>query len=359
MSIIWTSTGLSAINRIKRSILKKKILLSFIIDNYSKYDKLFRYFHMFIAITTPTLGVISRIVEATNNDASTVTLILSSIVAIMIKLKDYLKFDKIKESSKQQTIKYEQLYQRIEREILKPLNDRQTEEQFLYWINREYNNIEMADPDISHSIKEKYIQFCQDNKIPYDNDLDMLQSLISASVDIVIDKINDITDEKINSDQKREDNILTDTLNEDKIKMNKMFNMGSAKEKDNTVEEKDNTVKEKDNTVEEKDNTVKEKDNIIEEKDNTVKEKDNIIEEKDNTVEEKDNTKTVDMYTVKLNSIKEHNKHNLNENIKFYNRSRSPSDERDKQDYKQKIQTLDTRKDLEWAIDRLNSLEDV
>ena len=179
---MWTTSGISILNNIKKSILKKKILFNFMIDNYSKYDKIFKYFHIGIAVSIPVLSMINKIVEASTDSTSTATLIFGSIVAAMIKLKDYLKFDKIKDTAKQQTIKYEQLYQRIEREMIKPIDKRQSEEEFIYWVNREFNNIEVLDPDISRAIKEKYMQFCKDNKVPFDDDLDMLKELMIVRI---------------------------------------------------------------------------------------------------------------------------------------------------------------------------------
>jgi hypothetical protein len=67
---------------------------------------------------------------------STIVVILSTIVAGMIKLKDYLKFDKLKDQAKQQTVKYQQLYQRIEKEMRKQLDTRQNGEEFISWVNQ-------------------------------------------------------------------------------------------------------------------------------------------------------------------------------------------------------------------------------
>jgi hypothetical protein len=278
MSANWTKSGLVTINNIKKSILKKKILLNIIIDNYSKYDKIFRYCHITIAAVTPLLLVISKIVQEFTNNDENATLILSSIVAIMIKAKDYLKFDKIKDIAKQQTIKYEQLFQRIEREMMKPADKRQNEEELIYWINREYSNIEMTDPDISRSIKDKYMHFCKENNIPCNEDLNVLQELITSTVEIIIDK---------------EQNVLV------------------AKE----TEEKEITVI-----------------------DHTAS--DSIV---DNDTIPDNNNAVIDSNTI------------LDNNTIPDNRPRNTSE--DKKEYRTKIQTLDTRKDLEWAMERLGSLE--
>lgn len=167
---MWSEATFTRIKEIKKAILKKKILLSIVIENYTRLNKIFKYLHMTIALSTPAISLFD----------SNVTLILSSIVAGMIKLKDYLKFDKIRELAKQQTIKYEQLYQRIERELTKKESDRQIEDEFIYWITREFNHIELADPEVSHGIKKKFIEKCQQLKIPYDEDLELLQILIKT-----------------------------------------------------------------------------------------------------------------------------------------------------------------------------------
>lgn len=167
---MWSEATLTRIKEIKKAILKKKILLSIVIENYTRLNKIFKYLHMTIALSTPAISLFD----------SNVTLILSSIVAGMIKLKDYLKFDKIRELAKQQTIKYEQLYQRIERELNKKEDDRQIEDEFIYWITREFNHIELADPEVSHGIKKKFIDKCQELKIPYDEDIELLQILIKT-----------------------------------------------------------------------------------------------------------------------------------------------------------------------------------
>lgn len=182
-SIIWSVENENSIRDIKKEILKKKIIMSFIINSYSKYDKIFRYIHLFIAAAVPVIGFASE--EAAKNGSSSATnasIVLGSIVAIMIKIKDYLKFDKLATVSKQQTVKYEQLYVRIDREMAKPVHKRQAPDDFIYWIDREFNNIEMADPDFTESLKHQYIAACKDRGIPCDDDLDVLGHLINTTV---------------------------------------------------------------------------------------------------------------------------------------------------------------------------------
>ncbi len=267
----WSGQGLNAVKDTKKAILRKKIILNIIIESYSTYDKIFRYIHMFFALTSPVIAFINQLATGSVEQTSTVTLVLSSIVAGMIKLKDYLKFDKTKDRAKQQTVKYSQLYERIDRELRKPNGKRQNEEDFIYWTTREFNNLEIGDPDLPHSLKDKYISLCKENNIPYEEDLAMLQELIKdAAIAVVVDHIADNDHGNVDGTHAatniqnvdiKADRTHIDTINETPLK--------------------------------------------------------------------------------KVTTI----------------RQRSESDEKARVEYREQIKTLDTSKDLQWAIDRLNTLE--
>lgn len=184
----WSEGVIEAIKDTKKNILKKKVILNIIIESYSWYDRIFRYSHMTIALVAPLISFLDQMINNTVENTSTAVLVLSSIVAGMIKLKDYLKFDKLKDQAKQQTIKYQQLYQRIEREMRKTESIRQNGEEFISWITRELSIIEVDDPDLPQSLKEKYIQLCKARGIPYDEDLEALGELFAAKVQNVTDQ---------------------------------------------------------------------------------------------------------------------------------------------------------------------------
>lgn len=174
MSLQWSAQGIHLVKDIKRSILKKKILMSFVIDSNSWYDKVFRYLHLILGIAAVVIGAVNQSLGSNSSTSP----ILTGIVVVMIKMKDYLKFEKIKDVAKRQTVKYEQLYQRIDREMLKPDDKRQLLDDFITLINREFNSISMEDPNISRSSRDKYINLCKANGIQYDEDLEALQELI-------------------------------------------------------------------------------------------------------------------------------------------------------------------------------------
>ena len=266
----WSEGVIEAIKDTKKTILKKKVILNIIIESYSWYDRIFRYSHMTIALVAPLISFLDQMINNTVENTSTAVLVLSSIVAGMIKLKDYLKFDKLKDQAKQQTIKYQQLYQRIEREMRKTESIRQNEEEFISWITRELSIIEVDDPDLPQSLKEKYIQLCKARGIPYDEDLEALGELFAAKVQIVVEQA---------ADQYAVDQSL-------KMHVQQPINMQEDPHND----------------------------------------------QKDPNIDHKTMYKTL-------------------------KKQRSPSDEADRQEYREKVKTLDTAQDLNWAIERLNGLQ--
>jgi hypothetical protein len=206
----------------------------------------------------------------------------------MIKLKDYLKFDKTKDRAKQQTVKYSQLYERIDRELRKPNGKRQNEEDFIYWTSREFNNLEVGDPDLPHSLKDKYISLCKENNIPYEEDLAMLQELIKdAAIAVVVDQIAD--------------------------------GVGNVPD----------DIKYPENEHSKVDGT------------RTATNIQNVDTKADSTVADRTHIDTTETPPKKVTTI----------------RQRSESDEKARVEYREQIKTLDTSKDLQWAIDRLNTLE--
>lgn len=281
----WSEGVIEAINDTKKTILKKKVILNIIIESYSWYDRIFRYSHMTIALVAPLISFLDQMINNTVENTSTAVLVLSSIVAGMIKLKDYLKFDKLKDQAKQQTIKYQQLYQRIEREMRKAESIRQNGEEFISWITRELSIIEVDDPDLPQSLKEKYIQLCKARGIPYDEDLEALGELFAAKVQIVVENVVDQAIDR-NIDQAI-DRGVDQTL---KMHVQQPVNM----QKDPHADQKDPHA--------------------------------------DLHIDHKTMYKTL-------------------------RKQRSPSDEADRQEYREKVKTLDTAQDLNWAIERLNGLQ--
>lgn len=202
----WTEAGKQQINELRKLIIKKKIMLGIMIDDYSLLDRRFRYVHTGLASLIPLISFVDETVSGNTDRTTITTIILSGVVAGMIKISNTLKFGKMVTIAQQQTVKYKQLYQRVEREMNKPDSKRETEESFIYWVNREYNNVEMADPDLTDNMKKKFIAICKEKGIPYDEDLDALTSLIAETthelVQVVVEKVTD----DVAPDAKKEEN---------------------------------------------------------------------------------------------------------------------------------------------------------
>jgi len=198
--IIWSNTTQIKIREIKKAILKKKLMLSFIIDSYAWWDRTYRWGHISIAVLSPIFNLITVAADSSGS-LKILTIIISALVAGMVKFKDYIKFGELRDMAKQQTIKYSQLYERIERELIKPNNKKQSEDEFIYWINREYSQIELLDPELNYSDKKKFIKLCKMKNIPIDEDLETLQSLLQQSDNSYITKhSNPISEQHQTSD---------------------------------------------------------------------------------------------------------------------------------------------------------------
>lgn len=288
----WSEGVIDAIKDTKKTILKKKVILNIIIESYSWYDRIFRYSHMTLALVAPIISFLDQMINDTVENTSTAVLVLSSIVAGMIKLKDYLKFDKLKDQAKQQTIKYQQLYQRIDREMRKSESIRQNGEEFISWITRELSIIEIDDPDLPQSLKEKYIQLCQARGIPYDEDLEALGELFATKVQIAVEQAVDKTTSQPVS----------------------MVNLPAKDSKDDSKDDPKDDSKDLEDPQE-----------------------DPHTDHKD-AIDHKDPIDPKTMY-------------------KTIRKQRSLSDEADKQEYREKVKTLNTAQDLNWAIERLNNLQ--
>lgn len=178
----WSSDGKKVIRELKTEILKKKIMLNLLVERYEWWDRTYRWAHITVATFAPLIGLYESFVS-TLNWGREFTIIIGCLVAGMLKMKEYVVFDKIHDVANQQTVKYTQLFERIEKEKRKPPDRKQKEEEFIYWINREFSHIEMNDPEMSHRDKIKFQKLCEDNGIPYDEDMDAIQELLKQDKD--------------------------------------------------------------------------------------------------------------------------------------------------------------------------------
>jgi hypothetical protein len=266
---------------------------------------------MTLAISTPIIAFVDQLVNNSIEQTTTTTTVLSTIVAGMIKLKDYLKFDKTKDLAKQQTIKYGQLYARIDREIRKPNESRQNVEDFIYWINREFANLEIADPDLPNSLKEQYILLCKENDISYSDDLSILATLNKTTH---LQQLAPYT----NVQTHEHPIIIQQPIQTNREQTHEQtINVQPLQTHEQTINVQPLQTHEQP-----------------------------IPLEPLTTLEHKEISPNV---VITVNE----NVHRPSFNTAKY---RSKSVERNRKDYREKMKSLDVNKDLQWAIDRLNKL---
>jgi hypothetical protein len=310
-TIQWTEAGKKQIAALKKSIIKKKIMLGFMIDDYAWWDRIFRYCHAGIAGCIPIISFIDKLASGDTERTSTTTLVLSSIVVGMIKLKDTLKFGKIVALAQQQTVKYKQLYQRIDKEMIKHDSKRQTEDDFIYWVGREYSNIEMADPELTHNMRKKFAALCKEKGIPFDEDMealaDILQEEAKELVEVVVDKVADkvVTDAEEEAEEKKLDKQPADQADvAEKADQTEVVEVTKQAEVDKQVD---------------------------------------AVE-----VPKQVNATNATPSAPALPAIR----------LSTIPRIRSPSDETDRAAYKETMKTFNPTEDMQWALDRLKDVEE-
>lgn len=313
---MWTVGGIDRIKNIKKSILKKKIMLGFIIDSYAWLDKIYRWTHNGLAVLTPILIIAQTTMNDTNGEkkengvSGTIATIFGFIVAGMLKLKDYVTYDKIRDTAKMQTIKYQQLFERIENESLKPEDKRQSESDFIYWLGREFQHIEVNDPDLTNSEKKKFIKLCKEKNIPYDEDLELLNKL---SQDTQIPQ-------KIMDDKTRNVNVNVD------------INLEEKEENPHTNANIDNTNTNTNNSI-----------------NNQVHNNSTL----QLSPQESAGNSTINIITEVPALTRKSSKRNVTFDE---SRSRSNSEEETRKRYKESLKNMDIKADIKWTMERLNNL---
>ncbi len=301
---MWTASTNQKIKRVKKLILKRKIMLSFIIDNYSWYDKAFRWSHIAIAVLTPVYIVVKS-AWLSEIESDPVMIILSSIVAGLVKLRDYVTYDKVRDLAKEQTVKYSQLYDKIDQETIKPNSRRLSEENFLHWLHTELKHIEFSDPELSYSDKQKFIKLCKSRGIPYDEDLDELEKLMASELR---DGCN--TDQELNQSTQLNHPTQNDQLNQ-------------PAQQDQSMHRDQSTQNDQLNQPAQQDQLTQP-------------------------------NQMLQPIQMQLN----HNAHSDQTIINIADtRPRSVTDDaQTKSQYKQHVKTLNNKSDLQWAVARLNQL---
>lgn len=175
----WSDLTIKELKNIKRDILLKGFLMSFLIDENEFWDKVFKRTHTAMAGLAPIVGIIAMSMNSAA--AGVINITAGGIAAGMLKLKNYLTSGKIRALAKEQILRYDALYETIKKEEVEDIKDRQEGPDFIYWLKREYKQIALQDPEISHSDKKKFAEHCKSKNIPYKTELMVLQDLLKET----------------------------------------------------------------------------------------------------------------------------------------------------------------------------------
>lgn len=321
-------------------------------EHYNRYDSIYKTFQFLIAITVPIISLIDILVNGNTEKTSTVTTVFSSIVVFTIKFKDKLKYDKIKDIAKHQTVKYAQLYNKIEHEESKPENEKQKPESLLFSVTKDYNSIELADPDVTAKVMASFQKFCIEHNIQYDTDLINLQSL-EDNVNNTENENNSTKDNIENNSTKdnNKNNDMKDNNAKDNIENNKEIKLDIIKSniKDDKLYEKSNDEKQNDNIPSPPVNSPNSRDKNTDEVKSPNRD---AIKSPNRDVIKSPNRDEVRSPNEQISPRKE-SARDLQLNTQ---RHRTPSEENEKKDYRNRIRTLNSKTDLNWALERLGNI---
>ena len=171
-------------------IYRRRIIYNTMIKHNHCKDILFKVIHYVIASLTPLLIVIQNYTEnqhlCSDHDEPTTLLALSVLVVVLLKIKDYVRFDKIKRVSREQVAKYKVLEGNIEAELRKLPLEKKKENDFIFWISREMEYIERDDPEIPAELNKQINELCASHGITVSNELTHLTTL-ERDVTVAID----------------------------------------------------------------------------------------------------------------------------------------------------------------------------
>lgn len=176
----WSEESITRIKYTQVLILQHKLLMNYIIDIYNTKYKRFNFVKKVIAYSIPMLLTTKEFLE-NSNGISFVTVTLGYLVAGLVKAGDYIKYDRTRDIAREQTTKYTELYNKIDRELSKSDAKKQDEGHFIIWIERELTHIELDNPEIKHKEKEQFIELCKAKGIAYKDDIEKLKSIVIDS----------------------------------------------------------------------------------------------------------------------------------------------------------------------------------
>lgn len=148
-----------------KKILERKLLMSFLIKHYEKYNKYLGRLSYFLGSLSSVFATLSKIYD--NESAISTALVASSVVTLAcFKIKESLAYTKIIVNGKESVIKYQDLYDKIAAEQTKgnPFQTQEPDDDFATHY-REYQQIKDFEPIVEHNIMAEYQEYCKNQHI--------------------------------------------------------------------------------------------------------------------------------------------------------------------------------------------------
>jgi hypothetical protein len=170
------------IKKIKIFILRRKIMLNFLVSLYRKWDRIFKVFQLLAAVAAPSVGLYEQSAGGTGEKTMGVaSAVLGFIVTLTVALRKFIVFDELQNTAKEQTIRYSQLLARID---LEGAREESNMDRLLVDILREYSSIRINDPVLSADDREAFQKYCIENRIPPDEDIEQIRELLEEKSDV-------------------------------------------------------------------------------------------------------------------------------------------------------------------------------
>lgn len=197
------------------TILYRKIFLTFLIREKSKYDRYYHLAQMIIAVATPIMLGIAQIYNnyiisdptvQISGSTSVVGIIMSAIVAAMVELKNRLKLYEKISIAKDQNIKYKDLYEKIGNYLLNGGNDYT----FYSLCSEKFYILCSYDPESDFDLDNSFKLYCQKEGIKYVDDIAKLKA--NFDVELFVSKEENKENERNEGKSKQNYNVDEDIL---------------------------------------------------------------------------------------------------------------------------------------------------
>jgi hypothetical protein len=154
--------------------------------------------------------------------------VLTGSVALgMLKVQKYVRSAKILHNAKEQSLRYDSLYQMIKREEEEHTPQKQDGPDFVAWINREFMQIALQDSELSYNTKTGFSEHCKTTGIPFKDDMEMLKTALNDMVSTSVQERSVSSEDKKNHTTALDSMQTPEAVSELAIEIKKLESMRS------------------------------------------------------------------------------------------------------------------------------------